>query len=792
MWHNIIKKLGGLKRRYKLAGILVLGSFIAFWFCLPDPLFTESTSYVIEDREGQLLGATVASDGQWRFPAGDTVPEKFAQCIITYEDKRFHSHVGVDPVAMLRAVYKNITQRRVVSGGSTLSMQVIRLARRKKRNLFQKLIESVMALRLEVRYSKSEVLSLYAEHAPFGSNVVGLEAAAWRYYGRSPETLSWAESATLAVLPNAPSMIHPGKNRKRLLEKRNFLLEKLYREGTLSADELELALAEPLPDKPLPLPQDAPHLLQHFSVETNKSKKRNTRLKSTLHGELQREVSRIVERHQNQLKANGINNACALVMEIETGNVLAYVGNVYRPEMPEWQSHVDVIQAKRSPGSLLKPLLYASLMHDGTILPNSLVPDIPTQIGGYMPQNFDLGYDGAVPASEAISRSLNIPAVRMLRQYNHNRFYRQLEHMGITTLNQSPDHYGLSLILGGAEITLWDLAGAYASLVRAYAHQQKTKGAICLQDIHAPSYEQREANQTVDSSLSSISLDMASLWYMFSAMEDVMRPGEEGLWQLFGSSRRVAWKTGTSFGFRDGWALGFTPDYLVAVWTGNTGGEGRPGLVGVRTAAPILFDIFSVMPASRWFQQPSYGFQYVKVCKKSGFKAGVDCEESEEKMVPENGNRGLVCPYHQRISVDASEQFRVTDACVATAEMKHVPWFVLPAGMEWFYRQNHIDYKSLPPYKTGCEEGETAMEIIYPQNGSKITIPKDLDEREGETVFAAAHRRRHTKIYWHLDDTFIGETQDFHKMAIHPELGKHVLTLVDELGERESVWFVVE
>lgn len=782
-----------IRRRYKIFAVGVLLLAIAFWFCLPEPLFTAPTSYVVEDREGELLGATVAADGQWRFPAGDAVPEKFAASLMAYEDKRFYYHPGVDPLAMGRAVWKNVRSGHVVSGGSTLSMQVIRLSRGKERNIFQKLLEMVLSIRLEVRYSKTEILQLYAAHAPFGSNVVGLEAAAWRYYGRKPETLSWAESAMLAVLPNAPSMIHPGKNRGLLLEKRNLVLRRLHEQGTLNDSELELALAEPLPENPLPLPQDAPHLLQRFAAEHPTG---DTRLRSTLHGDLQREVTRILDRHHRQLNPNGIHNACAMVMEVETGAVLAYVGNIYRPEVPEWQTHVDVIRAHRSPGSLLKPLLYASLMGEGTLLPDALVPDIPTQMGGYMPQNFDLGYDGAVPASQAVSRSLNVPAVRMLRQYNYSRFYRVLQGLGIHTLNQPPDHYGLSLILGGCEVSLWELAGVYASLARAYKHQEQTRGRITMGDLYPPFYEQRSGESTAKDTATAqaLPMDMPALWHMFAAMEDVMRPGEEGLWEVFNSSRRVAWKTGTSFGFRDGWAIGLTPEYVVAVWTGNADGEGRPGLVGVRTAAPILFDIFSVMPASPWFQEPQYGYAYLPVCRKSGYKAGPDCPETEERMVSQNGSRGTLCPYHQRVHLDATGQYRVTDACEPTENMRHTGWFVLPAAMEWYYRQSHFDYKPLPPLKPGCETTETGetMDIIYPQNGSKIAIPKELDGSKGETVFSAAHRNPEAVIYWHLDEKFILKTQTYHKVALNPQPGRHALTLVDESGERKTVWFTVE
>jgi penicillin-binding protein 1C len=288
----------------------------------------------------------------------------------------------------------------VVQGGSTINMQVIRLSKKdNKRSIWNKLKESILAIRMQCTYSKNEVLALYAGNAPFGSNVVGLDAAAWRYFGRSPAKLSWGEMASLAVLPNAPALVHPGKNREVLLKKRNALLDQLMAGGKIDTSTCALAKLELLPGAPLPLPQGAPHLLQRFK-KNNKSLKGATRISTTLDGNLQRSIAAIVQQHQSVLKGNGINNACALVLDVETGNTLAYVGNIYDPLNKEMESDVDVIAAPRSPGSTLKPILYAAMLSDGLILPNSIIPDIPTQIGGYSPQNFDLGFDGAVPAEK--------------------------------------------------------------------------------------------------------------------------------------------------------------------------------------------------------------------------------------------------------------------------------------------------------------------------------------------------------------------------------------------------------
>lgn len=761
-----------------------------FYFSLPKKLFNAPTSYVIEDKDGNLLNATIAADGQWRFPYKKAVPQKFIDCITTFEDKRFFKHPGVDPVSIGRAVVKNIKNKGVVQGGSTLTMQVIRLSKKNdKRSIWNKLKESILAVRLEMTYSKKEILALYASNAPFGSNVVGLDAAAWRYYGRSAEKLSWGEMATLAVLPNAPALVHPGKNRDVLLKKRNMLLDKLLEAGKINNSSCNLAKLEALPGKPLPLPQFAPHLLQRFKKEKNIE----TKIKTTLDGSLQKNVAAIIQQHQSLLKGNGINNACALVLDVETGNAIAYVGNIYAPGNKEMESDVDVIAAPRSPGSALKPILYAAMLSDGLILPHSIVPDIPTQIGSYAPQNFDLGYDGAVSANRALARSLNIPAIKLLQQYKYQRFYETLQQCGINTLTRKADTYGLSLILGGCEVTMWDMAGTYASMARTLNHQTKNYGKLNPEDFHAPNYIAKPSSNKIQRSTANIPLDATSIYFTFQAMQEVMRPGEEGLWQQFTSSQKIAWKTGTSFGFRDGWAIGVTPKNVIAVWVGNTDGEGRPGLIGIQTAAPILFDIFHLLPATNWFEKPKYNFSFVPVCRQSGYRANIDCPNADTLFMPPNGTKVPQCIYHKIIHLDATGNFRATEQCESPSAMQHKSWFVLSPAMEYYYKQKNADYKVLPPFKAGCEFAETGkvMEIIYPQSDAKIYVPLEVTGEKGKTIFTAAHRKSSTKIFWSLDDTFIGTTQNFHQMALNPAPGKHIITLVDENGLSVSRQFEI-
>ncbi|SFA40266.1 penicillin-binding protein 1C [Pedobacter suwonensis] len=781
-----------IPKAFLISDLICFILLLAFLFSLPSKLFKTPTSYVIEASNGHLLSAAIASDGQWRFPVANRVPVKFKDCIIAFEDKRFYSHFGVDVLAMSRAMRQNLRAKSVVSGGSTLTMQVIRLSRKQDRTIWQKLLEVILAFRLEMRYSKEEIIGLYAANAPFGSNVVGLEAASWRYYGRDAKTLSWGEMATLAVLPNSPSLVHPGKNSTRLVKKRNDLLDKLARLKYIDQATANLSKLEPVPGKPMPLPQNAPHLLNRFKAERVNLNIPNTRITSTLDENIQLKVNAILKRYNNRYRANDINNISALVLDAKTGQVVSYVGNIYQPENTELQSHVDMIKAPRSPGSTLKPLLYASMLNDGFILPHTIIPDIPTQIAGYSPQNYDLGYDGAIAADKALSRSLNIPAVKMLQQYKYERFYDKLKKLGIGTLNQPADHYGLSLILGGSEVTMWDLANTYMGMVRTLNHFNTYKGLYNPEDYKQAIYFSHQTKEEKDYQRNSF-LDHGAIWATFNAMEEVMRPGDEGLWEQFSSSQRVAWKTGTSFGFRDAWAVGLTPNYVVCVWVGNADGEGRPGLVGIEAAAPVLFDIFRLLPNGKWFETPVTKLKKLNICRQSGYKAGEYCTDVIQELVPVAGEKTAVCPFHKLVHLDQTGTFRVTDNCESTTQMQHKSWFILPPAMEYYYKIKNSGYKSLPPFKAGCDlsGGNSVMEVIYPKNNAIVYIPLELDGTRGKIVINAAHRNPGAKIYWHIDDEYISTTTNFHQLAISPPPGKHTLTLVDENGERLVQAFTV-
>jgi penicillin-binding protein 1C len=727
------------------------------------------------------MGARVsAKSGEWRFPPATSkeLSERYVTCLIAYEDRYFYQHPGVNPGAMLRALWQNVKARKVISGGSTISMQTVRMARNKKRNVYQKCIEMIMAARLEMTNSKSDILLLYASHAPFGSNVMGIDAASWRYFGHSSTDLSWAEAALLAVLPNAPSAMHVKKNRSALLQKRNRLLTKLHQLGKLDEITYQLAVDEPLPDEPFPLPQLAPHVVSNLQIERPGQKH-----VTTIDAALQIKTERVMDRWHNEFSHNKIQHIAAVVFDVEKGEVAAYCGNV-NFGIRQAGNQVDIVQAPRSSGSILKPFLYQQMLQEGDLLPETLIPDIPIMAEGFQPQNYNLKYDGAVPASLALSRSLNLPSVTMLRQYGVPKFLDDLRATGFSTFKFPADHYGLTLILGGGEVSLWETSIAYLRMAQSVVfseHQQQRNDMFDWGQM--PLFSEKEAGL----------FNAGASWQTFEALIHVNRP-EDIDWKSIPSMRKVAWKTGTSYGFRDAWAVGVTPEYVVGVWTGNASGEGRAGLTGTGTSAQVMFDIFNLLGHTSWFEMPESFFKTAEVCKTSGYLAGRHCNEINNAPILPAGLKTASCPHHTTIHLSEDELYRVYANCYPADKMVKKAWFVLPPIQEWFYKRRHPSYKSLPPLSPSCAGNQAAlapMEFIYPNNHNPVRLSKQLDGSVGALALELAHRQPNAVVYWHLNDTYLGSTQYFHQMSVVPKEGRHLITVVDELGNTLVRWIDV-
>jgi len=783
----MIKRFRHIKKRWLVGIPLAIALTLAYWQCLPEKLFNSPYSTVVLSDDGRLLSARIASDQQWRFPPTSSLPDKYKQSVLLFEDKRFYSHIGVDLIALSRAIIGNLLSGKRLSGASTISMQTMRLARgNPARTYWEKLKEMLLATRLEWSYSKDDILNLYASHAPFGGNIIGIEAASWRYFSRAPQQLSWSESALLAVLPNAPSLMHLEKNRSLLLAKRNRLLAKLHEQNIITELDLQLALAEPLPNGIRPIPQLAPHLVDSLTQQSNIQA-----LHATIDYNMQQQISSITSQASQALQARHINNLAVLVIDNQDLSIKAYVGNSEYNTIQFSGYAMDLVKRPRSSGSILKPLLFASMLEQGELVPTTLIADLPTHFSGYTPENYDRKYRGVVPAKMALAQSLNIPAVRMLQQHGIHNFYYFLKNFGFSHLHRQPEEYGLPLILGGAEISLWDIAQAYANIAKISQHSGVTHyqplTLISSEKSQRDSMSMKAAsNKTSQNQLGQTELSQGAAWLTLEALVDVSRPGTDNHWRDFIGSQKIAWKTGTSYGLRDAWAIGVTAKWTVAVWAGNASGEGIEGLTGVSVAAPIMLDIFDYLPKSDWFPQPFHDMTQVNVCKENGYLAKEGCD-SENIWINKTNQFAKLSPHHQQIFTDKNGQYRVHSGCEKVRNIKAQSLFVLPPAQEYYYKQAHSDYPSMPPFRADCLLEKAIaeappMDFIYPAKNSKIYIPRDINGSLSEVVFEAVHRKSGSAIHWHIDNKYMGSTSELHQMSFQLGPGSHRITLVDQSG----------
>lgn len=748
-------------------GLVIAGLFFLF-LCIPVPKFDDPYSTVLLAKDGELLGAHIADDGQWRFPASNSYSEKYVACVLEYEDQQFFRHFGFNPIAFFQALIENNRAGKVVRGGSTISMQVVRLARKNKpRTYGEKILEVILAMRLELHYSKKSILDLYAAHAPFGGNVVGIDAAAWRYFHTTPDQLTWSEAATLAVLPNAPAMIHPGKSRERLLDKRDTLLLRLTRSDVhiprrwnvprLTRDDYELALLERLPDKPY----DMPMLAYHYLMDQEKVHK-GEQIHSDLNYTLQQTVNDIMNRHHQNNAMNQIENAAVYVVDYLSGEIVAYAGNNAHAKDA---AMVDMVKAQRSTGSILKPFLFAAMLDEGTLLPTMLLPDIPMNLSGFTPKNYSGQYWGSVPANTALQHSLNAPFVYLLKQYGHQKFHSLLKRLDLSGIVFDADHYGLSIIVGGAEASLYDLVNAYARMGRKLA-------AAVNED-----FETSDLDESLPFSADAIAIT-------FDVMKGLTRPTSQTGWSGFSSSKQVAWKTGTSFGFKDAWTIGLTDRYVIGVWVGNADGEGRPGLTGVGSAAPLMFDIAGVLKDSYTYPSNTDSSIEVEVCAESGYPPSEHCKNIKKVSMPDVELKTGVCPYHKKVFLDSTRQYQVLPDCYPVDQKRYEIYFVLPPVQEMFYKRHSALYRPLPAMYPSCATAhpDDMMAFVYPKADAHVTIPIGIRGDRQQVIFEIAHRNPKKQIYWTLNDVFLGKTWLNHQMPIDVEKGTYELRCVDEDG----------
>ena len=762
--------------RYALyLAVPILGAALYFLTPLPRPLFAPDYSTLIIARDSQLLRAFLNRDQQWCFPPDTSlaVPAKLRTAVLHFEDRRFYRHLGVDPLALGRALYQNAAAGAVKSGASTITMQVARLMRPKERTYVNKAFETLLSLKIELYYAKDEILRLYLDHAPYGGNIVGYQAAAHKYFRKPPDELTWSEAATLAVLPNAPGLVSPTANPQQLVQKRNRLLTSLQQAGHFDAETLHLALAEPVPTRAFPYPVWAPHLSRAL-----KRGRQGRLIKTTIDAGLQRELETLVGRHLRYLDHQGIGNGAALLVETGSGKVRAYVGSRDFFD-PAHQGQVDGVMAPRSSGSLLKPFLYPLSMDAGLILPQTLVKDVPTFYGGFSPRNADERYDGLVRAEEALVRSLNVPAVRLLRRYGLFNFYRFLQDAGVSTLVRSADDYGLPLILGGAEVTLWDMAQLFRGLARGGR-------------IEPLRYLQDQTEPTPSTPL----ISPGAAYLVLETLRNVRRPGVEYYWHQYQDQWPLAWKTGTSYGQRDAWALGVSPAWTIAVWLGNFSGEGNPALSGAQAAGPLLFDIFHRVPKDlnqAWFSRPDTDLTIATLCRDSGRPVGPHCPHPTQALTPRHRRPMARCPYHRSIVLNTAGTHQVCSLCWQPGDHRLARQTVYPTDVVQYLRERGQVLHDPPPHKADCPVQSEAkpLQVLYPTPEACLQVGRDFDGKQQPIVLRAAHTDQERALFWYVNRRFLGRTVNQHRLAVSLEPGPHALEIVDAHGFRDRARFYV-
>lgn len=733
--------------------IITCGIYVRFDAENTEKIFEDRYSVSVLDNNGKIIGVYLNKDEQWHLKSTDKIPEKLKTAVMVFEDKNFYSHNGVDFSAVIRALKDNIFEGRR-TGASTITMQAVKMAQPKERSYFNKYLEIVHAFKLEKYYKKDEILKMYLNNAPYGGNIVGYKTASYMYFRKSPEELTWSEAALLAVLPNSPGLMNVEKNREKLIEKRNFLLKKLYEKNFINERQYEISLKEPVPDKRYSFPVLAPHLVRRL-VNENKDKKI---IKSTIDSEIQKKTEKAVKDYSEFLKLSGINNTAVLIINNKNYEVTAYAGSQDFYDF-ENNGQVDGITAKRSPGSLLKPFLYAKVIDEGIAAPQSKIPDVPLYFSNFSPQNANKKYYGMVEMRDALIKSLNIPFVELLKDYGEDKFFYFLKDI-LNFEDKNPERYGLSLILGTKEFTMEEIGILYSGLAN-YGN---------FKNLKYTEESTEEGRQLLTKGASYLTL---------TTMRELERPGME---KFYREKNPVSWKTGTSHGRRDGWAAGVTPEWTVVVWTGNFTGEGNPNLTGVYTGGNLLFNILKILPKTeKDFVMPS-DLEKIKVDKETGYRLKYDVPY-KEIFYPKDAKPLKVSPYYKKIFVNKNgEETDSRDESFNEREEKYILLYPLEV-VNYFVREN-LDVSNIFSEKTA----EKTIKFIYPKNNLKIIVPKDFDGEKSLIVKIANIKNQ--ELYWYVNKEYAGKSREKER-SFNFKKGKYEITVVSESGETAKINFQV-
>jgi len=755
-------------------GLFMTFQALNWLFPLPD---TIQYSQIVTAKDGTVLSGFLSPDDKWRMKTElHEITPDLQKAFIEKEDKYFYYHFGINPLAIGRALLQNIVKGKKVSGASTITMQVARLLEPKKRTYTNKLKEVFRALQLEWKYSKQEILQLYLNLVPYGSNIEGVKAASLLYYNQLPNQLSIAQITALTIIPNRPTSLSLGKNNDKILQERNRWLKRFEEEGVFSGTVIADAVAEPFKAQRY----KAPKMAVHFASWLHRKQPTTPIIHTTIQTDLQRKVEDITTTYCRSLQYLGIYNAAVLVLDNKTSEVAAYLGSPNFYDMHH-NGQVDGVRAYRSPGSALKPLIYGMAFDKGIITPKTKLLDVPVDFDGYTPENFNREFNGLITAEKALAVSLNVPAVSLLNEVGVKDMVQKLKQTQFQLVTHQQEILGLSLALGGCGVSLWEMVGLYASFANGGVFQpvkyqydmpisHKQAAALSQQRILSP-----EAN-----------------FMLTEILTKVERPAElPNSYEHNPKVPKIAWKTGTSYGRRDAWSIGFNQQYTVGVWVGNFSGEGRPELTGATIATPLLFKLFNVLSynaGALWFQMPK-SLDVRPVCAETGKSPNQFCEHFVGDYFIAGVTDNQPCQHLKNVFVDTREVMSYCTHCLPTTNFKQVAYPNISPQLQVFYEQRAVAYRKIPPHNPDCtaiKEGK-APTIISPMHQRDYFI----DDQTTELLLQAQVDNDVKQLYWYIDDVFYKAAPPNSKVFFVPEKGKVKISCSDDKGRNSNIWVKV-
>ncbi len=751
------------------------GITLFLMFIITDLIFPlrikEDYSKMVYSAENKLLFATLNSQDKWRMKSDlDEITPLLQKTIVEKEDKYFWIHPGVNPISIFRALLNNILNGRRTSGASTITMQVARLLEPKERTYLGKIREIFRAFQLEWHYSKREILQLYINLAPYGGNIEGMKSAAWFYLDQKPQTLSLAQIVTLSIIPNNPNMIKPGANLSHLNQERNRWLDYFAKEQIFEKSQIDDAKLEPLNFERQQRPMQAPHL----SWRLIKKYPDSLEIHSTINAEIQQKSEELVKNYCASLQYMNITNAAVMIVDNNRQEVVGYIGSA------DFNNHrnsgqVDGVQAIRSPGSTLKPFLYALAIDKGLITPKMVIADVPINFDGYAPQNYDEKYRGMVTVENSLALSLNIPAVKILNDYGVNQFINMMVKAGFRRVKLDHNKLGLSIILGGCGVKLEELCNLFS----CFAHR-----GVFLPNRFIKGQKQGNPNQLVSE---------AATFLITENLTRLERPDMPMMWSNSTSLPKIAWKTGTSYGRRDAWSIGYNKDFTIAVWLGNFDGYGTPELTGAHIATPLLFQIFNAIDINqerKWFAPPKT-LDFRIVCSESGLPPSEFCSNTTIDYFIPGVSPYQKCEHLKEVYVNEKETMSYCRSCLPSKgyKVKYYPNY-LPELVN-FFEEEKRPYDKIPEHNPACKRifNTAAPTITSLGDGMEYIL---ISGEKQQLMLKCNADNTVKKVWWYIDNRLIQQAKVTERVFFAPTAGNHKISCTDDKGRNTDIWIKVK